>query len=317
MKYLPDELTSELGDRLADAEELRLRIGGVTSIYRRGREELLKYAPSADELERIMRCLAQHSVFAYMEELKQGFFSIEGGVRVGVGGRAVCEGGGITHICDFTSLNLRFPRQVKGIGRAVLPFITRQGGILSTLIVSPPQMGKTTLLRDIVRQISDDALKCAVIDERCELFAAGGFDVGRRTDVLRACPKAAGMYMALRSLSPQVIATDEVGGEGELAAITDAANAGVKVLATAHGGSIEELIKRPFFKELLRTGTIERFIMLSDSLGRGTVEAIYDDKLAQVCNLPFLPEEVNDFEVFSHRHDSPHGRAAGDDLYHA
>lgn len=317
LRYLPQRLTDELGARLLGAEELRLRVDEPSSVYCAGRERLLTFRPNSEEIELIVRCLSKHSLYSYMEELKQGFFSIEGGVRVGVGGRAVCEDGKITHFCDFTSVNLRFPREVKGIGRAVLPFITRRRGVLSTLIISPPQMGKTTLLRDIIRLISDDGVKCTLVDERCELYAAGGFDVGMRTDVLRACPKAVGMNMALRSLSPQVIATDEIGGSGELCAICDAANAGVKVIATAHGGSIDELLKRSFFKELMYTGTVERYVLLSESLGRGTVERIFDDKLEPVCNMPFLPKEVSEIEVLSDRIDSPDERTFGKHVHSA
>ncbi len=298
-KYLPMELATELEGMEGLPEELRIRYGGVCSVYGGGEERRLRYSPKKEDVEAMINGLAERSLYAFMDELRRGYFSIEGGIRIGVAGRMICEYGKITHIRDFTSINMRFPRQLKGISAAVMPFITKRRSILSTLIVSPPQMGKTTLLRDIIRRISDEGTKCAVVDERCEIWAEGEFDIGRRTDVLSACPKAVGMGMALRSLSPQVIATDEIGGDGELLAISDAANAGAKVIATAHGGDIDELMRRMFFRKLMEMGTIERIILLSDTLGRGTVERIYDNELNTVCNAPFLLKEVLTCEAYS------------------
>ena len=289
LKYLPKELFYELdGMDFCDAEELRLRAMGASTIYVNGEEKLLNYVATREDIDSIVLALSEHSVFAFMDELKQGYFSIEGGIRIGVAGRTICDCGKIVHIRDFSSINIRFPRQIRGIAKVIFPFITKRGSLLSTLIISPPQMGKTTLLRDIVRTASDDGKKCSVIDERCEISAEGRFDTGIRTDVLTACPKAAGMNLALRSLSPDIIATDEIGNKEDLSAIYDAANAGVKVIATAHGADIDELTNRLFFKQLMEMKTIERVVVLSDSLGRGTVESIYNQELEKVCNVPFL-----------------------------
>lgn len=292
LKYFPQELVREL-EEFADepVEELRLRFKGESTVYINGCERGLKYAPDEAELEEIVLRLAKRSLYAFMDELKQGFFSIEGGIRIGVAGRIVSEEKKITHIRNFTSLNIRFPKEIRGISEAVMPFITRRRKIISTLIVSPPQMGKTTLLRDIVRNISDSGVKCCIVDERCELWGQGCFDVGKRTDVLTACPKEEGMRLALRSLSPMVIATDELGRQEELLALSDAANAGVEVIATAHGGDIHELMNRAFFNKLIKLKSIGRIVVLSDSLGRGTVQRVYDGELNTVCNIPFLLKE--------------------------
>ena len=289
LKYLPQQLCEELSVvRFDDAEELRLRAGGASTVYIGTQEIILKYKAKKEDIEAIVLALSEHSLYAFMDELKQGYFSIEGGIRVGIAGRIVCDCGRITHIRDFSSINMRFPKQLRGIARSIMPFISRKGSLLSTLIVSPPQMGKTTLLRDIVRMASNEGKKCSIIDERCEISAEGRFDTGMRTDVLTSCPKAAGMNLALRSLSPDIIATDEIGNGEDLSAIYDAANAGVKVVATAHGKDIGELTNRLFFKQLMDIKAIERVVVLSDSLGRGTVERIYNAELGSVCNVPFV-----------------------------
>ncbi|NLN41645.1 MAG: stage III sporulation protein AA, partial [Clostridiales bacterium] len=163
--------------------------------------------------------------------------------------------------------------------------IINDGQVLHTLILSPPQMGKTTLLRDLSRQLSNGfsgfrGVKVGIVDERSEI--AGCFqgipqnDVGVRTDILDGCPKALGIIMMIRSLSPNVIITDEIGRPEDAMAIEDALNAGIKIITTAHSSGLEDARKRPILKSLLDKKVFQRVLVLGNSLGTGTLEKVYD-----------------------------------------
>ena len=293
-KYLPQELLRELADKEAfcRAEELRIRVDRPVMFYADGEEHTLRFVPNLQTVRKMIFALSEHSMTAFFEELRQGFFTITKGIRIGVAGRVVSENGNIKMIRDYTALNIRFPQEYKGICGSLLPYLTRQEQILSTLILSAPQQGKTTLLRDLIRAISDgDGIvpnKCSVIDERSEISGGMNFDLGKRTDILLACPKKEGMAMALRSLSPQVIATDEIGGEWELGTLLEASLSGVRVLATAHASSREELLQREYFQRLTKAGVIQRMVLLTDQCGRGTVSQIYDGAGRPMLSAPIL-----------------------------
>lgn len=280
LKLLPKAISKELNG-INDIEELRLRSGRPAVVHHSGGEKILNCVTTRQDIAEIALMLTRHSLYAFESELSQGFFTIKGGVRVGVGGRVVLREGRVYMPGGFTSLCLRFPRQIKGVALPLLPNILQDGRVKSTLIISPPGMGKTTLLRDAILCLSSGkgapAHKISVVDERLELYGGGAFDLGPRTDVLSGCPKALGLSMALRALSPEVAATDEIGGEGDLSAIREAASCGVSLIATAHGSSIEEISRRPFFSELLRLNIFERFAILSNSLGRGTLQRVISD----------------------------------------
>ncbi len=250
---------------------------------------------NAEKINRLVFALAEHSLFSFADELASGFFTMEGGIRVGVAGKVVSSGSHIKHMRAFTSLNIRFPGERQGVARAVLPHLQLGGKVLNTIIISPPQQGKTTLLRDLIRMISDGIIvnphKCTVIDERSELYAEG-FDLGCRTDILGACPKTGGMQIALRALSPEVIAMDEVGKPEEIAAIREAVNCGVSVIATAHALNIEELKTRPILATLMKCGLIKRVVELGDQMGRGTLMQIYDETGKELISSPVLLGEA-------------------------
>lgn len=282
-RYLPQELAQELAgqDFFREAEELRIRAERRVIYHARGREFLLGYIPDLQAVRKMILAFSEHSMAAFYDELRQGFFTVAGGIRIGVAGRVVSEGGNVKMIRDYTALNIRFPREFIGISAPILPYLQKENRFFSTLILSPPQCGKTTLLRDLIRAVSDGdgclPKKCSVIDERSEISGGRAFDLGLRTDVLLGCPKAEGMRMALRSLSPQVIATDEIGSRRDLEMLCEASVSGVKVIATAHAESREELMQKLFFQKICGAdGVIERMILLSETLGRGTVQQIYD-----------------------------------------
>ncbi len=238
------------------------------------------------ELEEMLYKMLGYSWYAFEEEMRNGYFTIGNGCRVGISGKALVEFGEIRAIKQIYAVNIRISHQVKGCACHVMPFIVdHQKHILSTLLLSPPQMGKTTLLRDIVRILGsgyDDIgpMDISLIDERSEIAGAvDGVpqnDVGLCTDVLDGCPKNKGIIIALRSMSPQVIATDEIGKAEDVDAIEEALNSGVSVIATAHAKNIQEALNRPILRSIIEKHFFKRIVILGNSRGTGSIEKIID-----------------------------------------
>ncbi|WP_134683164.1 stage III sporulation protein AA [Brevibacillus migulae] len=240
---------------------------------------------------KLLNQISQHSLYALEEELKRGYITVVGGHRVGIAGKVVLEQGEVKGIRDITSFNIRIAREKKGAAQKVLPFLLEQGKIHNTLIISPPQCGKTTLLRDIARSLSygnewSSSRKVAIVDERSEL--AGSLhgvpqrDVGPRTDVLDACPKAIGIMMMIRSMSPDVVIVDEIGRTEDGEAIWEAIHAGVSVICSAHGADLKEIVQRPMIGKLIQHGAFSRYLVLNRAQGAGTIQGIYDSSLSPV-----------------------------------
>lgn len=244
------------------------------------------YVVSPEELELTVQIISKSSLYAFAEELKNGFLTLPGGHRVGVGGRFTLVDGKIAGVKEIGSLNFRLAREVTGCTVSLLPQLVDPGGKpYSTLVVSPPQCGKTTFLRDLAYQFSTGApslglagSKVVIVDERSEI--AGVYEgipqmnVGSSTDVLDACPKAEGILIAVRALSPDVIITDEIGTSRDVEALQEAVNSGVRVMASVHAGSWRELEERPSLKPLFAESTFQRAVLLSHRRGPGTVEGI-------------------------------------------
>jgi len=264
-------------------------------------EPLDCYLVTADDIQRVTQLISGCSLYAFDEELKNGFITLPGGHRVGLTGKTVLENGRVRTLKYITGLNIRISREVKGAASPLLPFIIdqRDQSVLNTLLFSPPRCGKTTMLRDIIRQLSNGipelnfrGVVVGVVDERSEL--AGCWqgvpqrEVGIRTDVLDGCRKSEGMFMLLRSMAPRVIATDEIGTDEDFAALEGVFNAGVKVLTTVHAASLAELNQRPALRNLLNMKVIERFVLLGRSKNIGTIEEIIDGRTM----LPLPGKEV-------------------------
>ncbi len=240
---------------------------------------------SPEEIRKFLHSITSGSWYSLEEELVQGYLTLPGGHRVGFTGHALQEKGKIRLIRNIGSINFRIAKTFTGIARPILPLLWKDQHFLKTLIISPPAAGKTTLLREIIRVISNGepmmklpALHVGLVDERSEI--AGSFqgapqlDIGPCTDLLDGAPKREGIYLLLRAMNPDVIATDEIGTEEDAMVIGDVINAGVSFLVTAHARNLTEAIMRPGLKKLLETGSVERLVTLSKRLGSGTIESV-------------------------------------------
>lgn len=289
------------GKRLKSLEEIRLRANKPLAVHSCGKDSFVEvsgklaesfinepFIVTQEEILKTLELMSENSIYAYQDEIKNGFLTLRGGHRVGIAGKVVMEGANIRYIKDVSGLNIRVSREVQGCALGIVKhLIKNRSEIYNTLILSPPQCGKTTMLRDITRILSTGmeefslkGMKIGVVDERSEIAACyKGIpqnNVGARTDVLDGCPKTLGMEMLLRSMSPQVIVTDEIGNQGDKDAVMKVINAGVKIITTAHGYNISELKTRQEVLSLMESKIFERYVVLTNSHGPGTVEEIID-----------------------------------------
>lgn len=280
-------------NQLEDINEIRMGVNRPCRVIRNGKEYFLSgdgtclpdpegaFRITAEEMEQMVNQICEYSLYAYENELRQGFLTVQGGHRIGFAGKVILNtDGSIRNLSYIRFLNIRISHEIQGVADPVMSELFERGELLNTLIVSPPGGGKTTLLRDLIRQVSDGTksrrgLQVSVVDERSEI--AGSYQgipqnhVGIRTDVLDACPKKEGMMLLMRSMTPRVIAVDEIGSEEDLSALLKIAVSGTGVLATVHGDSMQDAMDK--LSDCRRL--FQRFLILSCFNGRRRVK-IYE-----------------------------------------
>ena len=269
---LPGDVARAVQRRADGLTELRLRPGGRPQLCFAQGDELLKDPLAPEEFRKIAARMLEHSLYAWEDELRQGFCTLPGGSRVGVCGRYAVEDGRIGALAYLSALCVRVAREVRGAGERLTAAMLEGGDVKSALLLSRPGMGKTTLLRDAARALSEAGRTVALADERGELAACRAgmptLDVGERTDVMDMCPKRLAIAHMVRALKPDVVVTDEVGDREDAAAVLDARRCGTAVLASAHAASVEDAARRPALREMLSMGAFDLVARIDGGLGR-------------------------------------------------
>ncbi len=256
-RTIPEEIRDK-------AEEIRLRTGVIpTLLLPRGELRFGNKEITWNDLAYVLDRASKSSLHSVARELRNGYISAGCGIRIGVCGR-LCSGG-IESFQDVSSLAIRIPHEIKGVGaesiKALAPYES------SVLVVSPPGGGKTTFLRELIRSASDKGKRVAVCDERNEIAAMwkgnSAFNLGCHTDILSGAGKAEGISMLMRSMNPEIIAVDEISAAEDIKAIEQAAGCGAVMFASVHGSDMRELRKRPALSELLALGIFRRAVLIS------------------------------------------------------
>lgn len=269
-------------------EEIRIRTNRPILLKIGSNERKIEHIISSEEILETLQHICDNSIYTYQTQICSGYITMQGGHRVGITGNAVMKDGKINNINYISSLNFRIAKQVLGASSKIIKYVINQeeNSIYNTLIVSSPGVGKTTILRDLIRKLSNGieqinykGLNVGVVDERGEIAAmyrgVPQNDVGIRTDVLDNVSKALGLSLLIRSMSPKIIVADEIGNKDEIEPIMQAVCSGIKGIFTAHGSSIEDIKLNPTIKQLADNGVFERIIFLSDKKEKGEIEKVY------------------------------------------
>lgn len=264
---LSEEIEKCVGEQWERLSEIRLRCNRPSRYRTIDGQELSGTTITAPKLLKIAHILMENSVYACEEELKEGFFTAEEGCRVGVCGKMSLREGRVHMLSAIGSVCIRIPRAVKGCADVLKPYLDE-----NLLVLSPPGLGKTTLLRDLARLASDSGRNVAIADERRELCACREgipqLDVGERTDVIDGCPKAQAIPMLIRACAPDMIVADEIGKTEDAEVLLDAARCGVCIAASAHARSVDEAFARKYLADILKSGVFSRAILLGERPGR-------------------------------------------------
>ncbi|WP_096270561.1 stage III sporulation protein AA [Paucisalibacillus globulus] len=292
-----------VGNRWDKLQEIRVRLHQpIELIFDYGIEWITQARPSKKDNTFIINQLSEFSLYRMEDELREGYITIEGGHRVGLAGKVNTVNGSVKAIQYITFLNIRIAKEKIGVATKVIPYLYKNK-FLNTLFVGSPQSGKTTLIRDVIRIISTGwnhipPKKVGVVDERSEIAAClkgiPQHNLGIRTDVLDACPKAEGMMMMIRSMSPEILVVDEIGSDKDVQALINAINAGVTVICTIHGQNLQELKNRPSILPLLEKKVFSRIVLLKGQTSPGSIQSIYDENEKNIYQkMGGLPNEVD------------------------
>ena len=284
LKYMPSNMALSVKKYLGNQgiNEIRLRSENHLILRFTTKEIVTDYIVSKEDILNILLSISKNSIYSIQNDINNGFLTIKGGHRVGVTGEVVLEDDRIKNIKNISSMNIRIAREIKGAASKLINYVVNGNNINNTLIVSGPGCGKTTMLRDLIRQISNIGRNVALIDERGELASMHNgkamLDVGLRTDVMSFCPKHKGITLVTRSMAPDVIATDEIGSREDIEAIKNAALSGVSLLFTMHGRNINDLRNNKEVNQIISEGYFDVIVFLSNRNGAGTIEKIIKGK---------------------------------------
>lgn len=281
---LRDSVEKILSER-EDAEEIRVRVGQPLELRCGEHSIWMQEKITPKDMEEMLTFISQYSIYAYEEEIRQGYLTIEGGNRIGFAGQVRMEADRVCRMVNIRFLNIRIAGERKGCAKKILPWLYEKDELYHTLFISPPGIGKTTFLRDCIRMISNGdggrkARKVCVIDERSEIAACHlGIpqnDLGKCTDVMDGCPKKEGMMMALRSMSPEVIAVDELGGTEDCRAVEEIMLSGCRILGTMHGSHPMQVVQKAYVP-------FQRYIVLKRQENGERVFEVYDQECRRLC----------------------------------
>ncbi len=285
-KLLPGSVIdniAKVGD-INKIQEIRFRINKPLIFQLNKREYISDLIISKEQISGILQRISNYSIYAFEEDIKQGFITFNGGHRIGLCGECVVEDRRIKTIKNISSLNIRITKEFLGCSDSLLPHISKGNKILNTIVISPPKGGKTTILRDLTRNISNGlnikGKKVSLMDERSEIAACSQgipqMNIGIRTDVFDNCVKSQGIMMAIRSMSPEVIICDEIGTDGDVASIMMAYNCGVNLICSIHGERLEDYKERLVFRELVENSIFNRAVFLLDAENPGKITSVYN-----------------------------------------
>lgn len=270
---LPRRLLTECSDiPSSEAEEFRLRAGRRATLLIGGTETPISSVPvDTGDIEYVIERATNASVHTAQSSIAKGFINCSGGIRIGLCGTGIIDKDKVTGMRGISSLAIRIPHEIRGCGQAAIDKV-KADTVGSVLILSPPGYGKTTFLRECIRQLSDSGKRVSVADERGELAAVHRgvpqFDLGKESDIMSGVPKAQAVMMLLRAMNPQIIAMDEISSPEDVEAAETVSGCGVRLIATAHAADKSELYRRPVYKRLLELGVFKNTVVIENRCGR-------------------------------------------------